>query len=160
MRSRVALRVQIGKGSPQEIYDEIKEIGLRVSRRTNSLADESLKRLLVENNIGIDCSGFAYYALNAESEELKKGSLDKNLNFVNCKGILGKIRCRLRPIRNCDVGTLASDENSRVVPLTEIKPGDIITILDQISQNKDPKRAIDSNNSTVKENPSIEILKY
>jgi len=47
--------------------------------------------MLADANIGIDCSGFAYYVLNAESAETDKGPLDKYLSFVNCKGLLGKI---------------------------------------------------------------------
>ena len=145
-RNRAALRVEIGKGSPQEILDEIQAIGLKSHLEPDSLADESLKKLLVLNNIGIDCSGFAYYALNAESEETKKGGLSKHLSFANCSGIIGKIRCSLRPIENCDVRALAHDKNSHVIGLGEIKPGDMVTmlnILPNISGERDHVLVID-----------------
>ena len=90
--------------------------------------DESLKKLLADADLGIDCSAFAYYILNAENEELGKGALDKHLSFVNCTGIVGKLRCALRPIENCDVATLAHDKNSRIVALKEIQPGDMIAM--------------------------------
>ena len=129
VKARAALRADNGKGSPKEILDEVQAIAIKSHASLNALTDQSLKMLLVDNNIGIDCSGFAYYVLNAESEENKKGSLDKHVSFVNCNGILGRIRCSLRPIENCDVATLADDRNSRTVALKEIRPGDMIFMM-------------------------------
>ena len=127
-RLKVALRAMVGKGSPREIYDEIHAVTLKSHIATDSLADESLKKMLTDNDFGIDCSGFAYYVLNTESEETKKVGLDKKLSFVNCHGFLGKMRCSLRPVENCDVSTLANDKNSRIIPLNEVQPGDMITM--------------------------------
>ena len=127
-RTRGGLRVAIGKGSPKEIFEEVQDIVIKNHISINALTNDSLKRLLADNNIGIDCSAFVYYVLNAESEERKKGHLDKHLSFTNCHGILGRIRCSLRPIENCNVATFANDKNSRSIPIKEIEPGDIITM--------------------------------
>lgn len=127
--ARAALRVTIGKGSPKDISEEAQAIIVKNHASIDSLADESLKMLLADNNIGIDCSAFAYYILNAESEETGKGTLDKHISFVNCHGIIGKIRCAMRPIENCDVATFANDKNSLVVSLDKIRPGDFIAML-------------------------------
>jgi hypothetical protein len=128
-RSRAALRTNIGKGSPKDIFEEVQTILVKNHVSADSLTDESLKGLLTDNNIGVDCSGFAYYILNAESEELKRGSLDKHISFVNCHGLIGKIRCSLRPIENCDVATLAHEKNSAPVSLKDIRSGDMIIMI-------------------------------
>ena len=128
-KTRGGLRVRIGKGSPKEILEEVETILVKMHVDTNTLSAETLKKLLTDENIGIDCSGFAYYVLNAQLQEDGKGALDKHISFVNCHGILGKIRAKLRPVENCDVATLSHDRNSTVVPLKETQPGDIITMI-------------------------------
>lgn len=129
VRARAALRVEIGKGSPQEIFDETQTVTVKEHIPAANLADESLKKLLTDNNLGIDCSAFAYYVLNAENEDRGKGSLDKHISFVKCAGVIGKLRCALRPIENCDVATLADEKNSSVIELKNVQPGDMITLL-------------------------------
>lgn len=128
-RARAALRSAIGKGSPQEIFEEIKNIMLKDHVDQSAITDELLKKTLTDNNIGIDCSAFAYYVLNAESQESKKGSLDKRMHFVNCTGLIGKVRCALRPIENCDVATFAHEKNSKAIGTKEAQPGDIIAMI-------------------------------
>ncbi len=129
VKARAALRADIGKGSPADIFEEVRTITAKKHIAVDSLANESLKKLLVDDDIGIDCSAFAYYTLNAESEERKKGPLDRHISFVNCHGIVGKIRCSLRPIENCDVATLAHEKNSVLVALKDTAPGDMIIMI-------------------------------
>ena len=127
-KARAALRSLSGKGSPEEIFEEIQGILVKNHVDKTALTSESLKKVLTDNNIGIDCSAFAYYILNSESLELKKVSLKKQISFPNANGLIGKIKCSLRPVENCDVATLAHNKNSKMVSLKEIKPGDIITM--------------------------------
>lgn len=136
VKARAALAVNGGKGSPKEIFEETEILLVKAHVTANSLTPESLHRLLADNDIGIDCSGFAYYVLNAESEELGKGSLDKHISFVQASGFFRKIISSLRPIQNTDVATFASDKNSRVIPLNEIAPGDMITMLGDAEENE------------------------
>ncbi|MFA6295359.1 MAG: hypothetical protein WC666_02970 [Candidatus Paceibacterota bacterium] len=128
-RARLALRTYIGKGSPKEIFEEVQDLLLKNRIDLNAITNESLKKLLVDNNIGIECSGFAYYVLNAESEERSKGALDKHLSFINCHGLFGKIVCSLRPTENCDVSTLAHNKNSFPISIKDTQVGDIITMI-------------------------------
>jgi len=129
VRARAALRSLVGKGSPKEILEEVQGIMVKNHVDTNTLTSESLKKVLTDSNIGIDCSAFAYYILNSESLELKKQTLNKSLHFPNARGLLGKIKSTLRPIENCDVANFAHDKNSKVVTLKEIAAGDIVTML-------------------------------
>ena len=129
VRARAALRSTIGKGSPKEIYEEIMGLLVKDHVDPDTITTELLKKTLTDNNIGIDCSAFAFYILNAESNELKKGNLDKHLHFINCHGLIGKIRCALRPIENCDVSTFANEKNSKIISIKDARPSDIITMV-------------------------------
>jgi len=129
IKARGALGVYVGKGSPKEISEETESLLIKNHSVKSSLTNQTLKKLLVDNNIGIDCSGFAYYILNSESEERKSGSLEKNLSLVQVSGFFRKILASLHPVKNIGVLTFADDKNSCVIPITDISPGDIITML-------------------------------
>lgn len=78
----------------------------------------SLKKFLVDRNIGIDCSGLVYHILNP-----------KHLSFPFSTGFIGNLRAKFRPVENTSVASLAHEKNSKVVTLSEVMPGDIITML-------------------------------
>lgn len=119
---RAGLRVEVGKGSPKEIYEEIKHRALLEKVDINLLDSEMLKKYLVNSNLGIDCSGFAYYVLNEESISRGKGTLDKHLHFA-------RFLARFRPHTNADVAAFAHDKSSKVIGYKEMEPGDVITMI-------------------------------
>lgn len=129
VKARGALAVNVGKGSPREIYEEVQSILLKNHIATDSLTNDSLKKFMADNNIGVDCSGFAYYVLNAESEESGKGHLEKHIKFVQTSSFLGKMIASLNPVKNINVTTLADNRNGRVISIKEVQPGDIITMI-------------------------------
>jgi cell wall-associated NlpC family hydrolase len=112
---RGALPVQIGKGSPKEIHEELEYI-LKINRLDPNTVD--IRKLMVESNLGIDCSGFAYHVLRKT-----------NYSFPHAGGFLRKIIAKFRPVANIDVKTFAHDKNSKIVSLRDIQPGDIITMV-------------------------------
>jgi hypothetical protein len=127
LRARASLRARAGKGSPKEIMDEAESTAVLQKINLKALDSISLKKFLVDNNIGIDCSGLVYYILNAEMEAKGKGRLA--LSYPYAKGFLGMLRAKFRPIENAGVATLAHEKNSRAVQLRYVQPGDIITML-------------------------------
>lgn len=129
VRARASLRARVGKGSADDIHGEIEDALVRQHIRRESLTSESLAKLLADDGLGIDCSAFAYYILDAESRSRGFGHINKRLAFTQSHGPLGKMICYLRPVQNCGVKTLASDANSRIVPLSDAQPGDMITML-------------------------------
>lgn len=124
-----ALRAEVGKGSPKDIFEEIEHLSLKNKIKLNTLTSEELKKLFVDNNIGIDCSGFAYYILNEESLSRKKGALASHIHFVNAGGLWRIFRAKFMPEKNIDVLTLTHNRNSKVISLKDVEPGDIITMV-------------------------------
>lgn len=136
IRARASLKAYIGKGSPEDILEEAQSLAMKNRVDLRTFNQESLKKFLVENNLGIECSGFAYHVLDAESRARGFGPLEKHISFINCKGIFGKIRCSIRPAENCDVSTLASNENSRTIATDDVQPGDMITLTGSSTSGK------------------------
>lgn len=130
IKARARLRAQIGKGSPKEILEEAESVAVSQKVNLKALDSISLKKFLVDNNLGIDCSGLAYYILNAEMEAKGKGKLKLSYPHSNI------LRALFRPIENADVATLAHEKNSRPIELRYIQPGDMI-IMQGGPDNKD-----------------------
>ena len=63
-----------------------------------SLADENLRRFLVDHNLGVDCSALVYHILDAESKARGQGPLKKHLKFPNIKNPLRKLLTKLRTV--------------------------------------------------------------
>jgi hypothetical protein len=129
VKARAALRSVSGKGNPQEITEEVQAILIKDHVDLAVVTGEALKKVLTDNNIGIDCSAFAYYILDAEANAQGKGSIKKGVHFAGATGLIGKIRCSLRPIENFDVLTFANNRNSSVISLKDVRPGDVITMI-------------------------------
>jgi hypothetical protein len=127
--NRAALGVEVGKGSPNDIFDEVKQRIIKYKIDKDSFTNESLKKFLVDYDIGIDCSGFAYHVLNEEGKSRGLKDIEEYLSFPLSGGLLGKLRARFRPVENTNVKTFAHNENSRVIELRDIRPGDIIIMV-------------------------------
>lgn len=112
---RGALPVEVGKGSPKEIFEEI-DIILKKNRLDPQAVD--IKKLLIESNIGIDCSGFIFHVLKKT-----------NYSFPYAGGFIRKILSKLNPVKNIDVKTFAHENNSKSLSLRDVQPGDIITMV-------------------------------
>jgi hypothetical protein len=124
-----ALNAEVGKGSLSEINDEIKNLFAINKIDLKTLDSIGLKKFLVDNNIGIDCSGYAYYVLNEESLARGKGGIGEHVKFTNAGNFFRKIRARMMPVKNIDVVTFANTKNSHTVTLSSVEPGDIITVV-------------------------------
>ncbi|MBP9761358.1 MAG: hypothetical protein KBD15_03925 [Candidatus Magasanikbacteria bacterium] len=125
---RGALRVLIGKGSPEDIEEEALLIGLREKIDLTKLDAVQAKKFLVDHFLGVDCSAFMYYMLEAEVAAQKKKPLKKILHFPFAKG-LRRIIAACRPVENLNVQTLAHPKNSVEISLSEVQPGDMICMI-------------------------------
>jgi hypothetical protein len=136
IKARATLRTYVGKGSPEDIREEFEAIVLKNKIDSKAFTNEDVKKLLVDNGLGIECSGFTYHALEAESQSRGLGTLGKRITFINCNGFIGQIRCSIRPVENCDVETFASDLNSKKIALKDIQPGDLITMTPNLDSSE------------------------
>ncbi len=127
-QARSALRVLKGKGSPKEIAEEAEIDALHCRLDMKTVSTDKLKEFLVAQNLGVDCSGFAYHVLNAIAQE-KKGRSLRAFVTPNRGGFVGSIIARLRPAENMGVATFANDRNSTVIAISDARPGDIITFI-------------------------------
>jgi hypothetical protein len=127
---RGALRVLVGKGSPSEIVQEAHMIALRTKVDLKKLKEDEVQKFLVENNLGIDCSAFVYYVLQAELTERKNTSLSSVLKLKKTLNPVRKFLQLFRHAENTNVLVLADDRNSTVVNKKDVQAGDMIITLD------------------------------
>ncbi len=128
-KTTAGLRVLIGKSYPSEIVDEVTLIALREKVDLKNLNKETTTKFLVDHNIGVDCSGFAYWVLNTESKARGLGSLSKNILINKNKNILRRLIGKLRPAENTGVRTLSIPENSSAIKIDESRPADFIVMI-------------------------------
>lgn len=127
---RAGLRALIGKGSPQEIADEAEIIALREKADIKGLDSVVLKKFLVDKGLGIDCSGFAYHTLDAESHARNSKPLRSYLTFR--LNPIRRLLARLRTAEQVSVAVLADDTNSVAVGTKDVEAGDIITLMNPL----------------------------
>lgn len=137
LKLHAGLRALIGKGSPQDIMEEALIISLHNKINLDVMPPEAIKKFLVDNRLGVDCSALVYYALNAELKNRGRGSLGRALHFPLIKNPLRKLLAVLRPAENTNVATLAHPANSTAVPLQQCRAGDLI-----ILKNTGPARSL------------------
>ncbi len=142
---RGQLKVLIGKGSPEEIVEEAKIISIQYCKDVfdkNGLCNvhldhpaeheqaECIRQFLVDNNLGIDCSGFITNVLQKHFAETKKIDLARKLFVTPKKNFLRWIISRLRPVEQISVSVYANDKNTMIInDLKMIQPADLIIML-------------------------------
>ncbi len=126
---RAGLRGLIGKGSITDIKDELTLVAFREKADLKKMSSSEFKQYLVKHNIGIDCSGFAFYILDTESKVTFHKSLASQLAHPFNRSLLRKLISRFRPVENTGVVTFGHDSNSTVIPLRDVRPGDFISML-------------------------------
>lgn len=127
-RSKSQLRVLRGKGSPAEIVEEAEILAKYARVDIASLSTDKLKDFLIAEDLGVDCSGFAYHVLDALAQEKTNRGI-KSFIRTNRRGFVGRLIARLRPAENMGVSTFASEANSSAVTASRARPGDIIAII-------------------------------
>ncbi|MEW6610318.1 MAG: hypothetical protein AB1352_01655 [Patescibacteria group bacterium] len=124
-RQRAAAAVDSGKGSPEEIIEEVRMRALQLRLDFGRLTAEEMRKFMIKENIGIDCSGLVAHALDPCVRE-KTG---KSLGNVLARGVNSlkrKLLLRFRPFSNIDVSILTAPTQSAAVSLADIAPGDLI----------------------------------
>ena len=87
-----------------------------------------LKKFLVDHNLGVDCSGFAYHVLDAELKARGKSKMSSSVKPWN--GFYRKIKHFLRPAENTGVSTFSHDQNSILVEQESVQSADFVSVID------------------------------
>ena len=147
-KQRAQLRVLVGKGLPQEIVEEAKIISIQYHHGlfdcdgkclisgmsvdgTDNPPEECLKKFLVDNGLGTDCSGFVSHILREHFLETRKIDIVNKFYFVPWKNYLRYLISWLRPIENMSVKRYALNQNTnKINSVAEIIPGDLLIMLE------------------------------
>ncbi len=124
---RGGLRALIGKGTPEEISEEAEMFSIRDRASIKKMDEGELKKFLVEHNLGVDCSGFAYHVLAAEIFARTGRKLSAAVKPWS--GFKRKLKHILRPAENTGVSTFSHSRNSIAVSEAEIEAGDFISLV-------------------------------
>lgn len=142
---RGQLKVLIGKGTPEEIVEEAKIISIQyrkdvfdkngifnahVEHPAEHEKAECIRQFMIDNNLGVDCSGFVTNVLRQHFKETKGFDLTKKLFVTPKTNFVRWIISRLRPVEQISVSVYANDKNTVVInDLQTIRPGDLVIIL-------------------------------
>lgn len=148
---RGQIRGLIGKGSPEEIVEEAKILSIQYhhglfdkdghcclhGQHKDEVPAETIRRFLVDNDIGVDCSGFAAHVLSAHFKETIRFNIASRFFFWPRKNFLRRLIARLRPIENMSVKVFAKEENSTIlfngrdpVNFAKILPADMVIMME------------------------------
>ncbi|MBU0660839.1 hypothetical protein KKG22_01510 [Patescibacteria group bacterium] len=128
MKVRGGLRVNIGKGDPQEIEDEIILMALRKKTDLSLLSKKEVITFVTNLNIGIECSGFVYHVMNEEMKAHKRPPLKKTMHYP-IKNPIRRLIASFRPAENTNVATLNHDKNTKEIALKNVQAGDLILLM-------------------------------
>lgn len=142
---RGQLKVLIGKGAPAEIVEEAKIISIQYRQNVFDKKDlsgihfdhpasheqtECVRQFLIDNNLGVDCSGFVTNVLRAHYKDVAGFDLAKKFFITPKKNFLRWLIARLRPVEQMSVAVYANNKNTEIVKeIGKIQPGDVVIML-------------------------------
>lgn len=110
-------RRKYGKSNPKELAKNTIEIALEQNFDLEKASVEEIRKFMVDNQLGIDCSGFVYHLLDNLLKQTNKGSMEK-IGFPKAS--------------KTNVALLTSEEFSLpVADFALAKPGDLIKLNSQ-----------------------------
>lgn len=110
-------RKKYGKSDPKTLVSDAKQFARKQDFDLDKAAVEEIRQFMEKNQLGIDCSGFAYHLLDTILKKIGKGSLLDN-GFPKAS--------------STNVALLASDQfSNNVENLSKTKPGDLIRLNSQ-----------------------------
>lgn len=102
-----------GKSSPEILNKTTKDLAKEQRFNLEEASVEEIREFMIQNKLGIDCSGFVYRVIDFLLEKLKKGDLQK-YGFDH--------------VGRTNAQALTSDHFSDPVGLSEVRPADLIKV--------------------------------
>jgi len=145
------LRVLIGKGSPDEIVEEAIILSKQYHHNifdndgfccvhgahSNDEKADDIRKFLINNDLGVDCSGFISHILIEHYKETKNINIATRFHFWPIKRLWRYLIAKLRPIENMSVRVYAKDENTEKIADARsffnwiwLQPADLITMIE------------------------------
>jgi hypothetical protein len=117
-----------GKGNPEEIKKSTIEAAARDDFNLKNASSREIHQFMLNNGIGIDCSGFVYNVLDRYLWESQRQHLGRYIRlFPGIKGKLEQLLFSYKRIRRCSAKTLTSDLNTiEITRVKDMQPGDMI----------------------------------
>ena len=134
-RERWGLNAYSGKGSPDEIEQELRIIEKLEGKEFDKLPEEIIRDIMQKRHLGVECSGFLAHILDAWTNETRGKRIYQLLEFP-AKSLFGKIAVRLRPFTHIDVATLTTPQNAtEFFDWKEMRVGDLIRFRTPLDPN-------------------------
>ncbi len=124
---RAGLRSLVGKGTPQEIEEEVNIFAKLRNFNLKKATKDEIRQFMQKEGIGIDCSGLVTHILNTWLKSEKMENLESSINFPKLS-LFKKIIVKLRPIENIGANLLTNQENSTPVKVENAQIGDLIRL--------------------------------
>jgi len=119
-----------GKGTPKQIRELILNAAAKEHFNLQKATAKDIEDFMIQQGIGVDCSGFVYHVLDQYLKKEKKKSLDTLI--LRYPGVIGKIErfiLQTNRVRRTSAATLTNDLNTiRIEKVKDIKPGDMIRV--------------------------------
>ncbi|MCX6780362.1 MAG: hypothetical protein NT034_04285 [Candidatus Magasanikbacteria bacterium] len=150
LKQRAQLRVLVGKGLPQDIIEEAKIISVQYhaglfdksghcclhnEHTGEKVTIDQIRKFLIDNNLGIECSGFVTQILRAHFLQTKEFDLVRNFHVVSPRHFLRYFISFLRPVENVGVKHYADDRNTNKISWDQAGCGDVVVMLETGSKN-------------------------
>jgi len=119
------LRAMVGKGTPEEMVMEARIWEKLKGVNFDKMTDKDIKQFLINQGIGIDCSGFVVHVLDAEYWDKKHSHIWSALKAAG-SGFYSWLRYKLRPVENLGANTITGFDNCIEVHVADVRPGDLI----------------------------------
>ncbi|MBI2462663.1 MAG: hypothetical protein HYV65_00225 [Candidatus Spechtbacteria bacterium] len=131
-KERWGLNAFSGKGSPQEIEDELKIIERLEHKNFSSMEEDEVRDIMRKRRLGVECSGFIAHIFDAWTRQSKSKRVYEVLQFPQ-SGLFAKIAIYLRPFTHIGVATLTDLQNARELKnWQELQPGDLIRFVAEV----------------------------
>lgn len=114
-----------GKGRPEDIESLANEYARAEKFDFDTHTPLEIRSFLLRNSLGIDCSGLAMWLLDAWLQEMGEGRVWERVSAP--RGLICKLKFKLRPENNINTDMLTSEPGSRKIQtVLGIRSGDLI----------------------------------
>ncbi len=124
---RAELRALVGKGSPEEIEEEVAIFAKLRGFDLEKANKKEIMEFMQKEGIGVDCSGLVSHILNVWLQSQNMGHLKKNLHFPKMP-FTKNIIVSIRPIENICAELLTNNDNSKKIDIGDVQVGDLIRL--------------------------------